>query len=291
MKTGVLLVNKPEGYTSFDVIAVLRGILHERRLGHTGTLDPMATGVLPVLIGTATKASDIIPENEKSYIAGFKLGLSSDTLDITGKITAVSGNKLNFGDLEGVLPRFRGVISQLPPMYSAVQVGGKRLYDLARQGIEIEREPRQIEIFDISITEFEPDTQEGKLFVSCSKGTYIRSLIDDIARAAGGLGVMTSLVRTSSQGFLLRDCLTLDEIKACPDIEAKIKSTDSLFTCYKRIDLSEKQAKMYKNGVRLDPLRVKGGTSEGIYRVYGDQFLGLCRIEDGEMIIYKNFWS
>lgn len=102
---------------------------------------------------------------------------------------------------------------------------------------------------------------------------------------------MTSLVRTSSQGFLLRDCLTLDEIKACPDIEAKIKSTDSLFTCYKRIDLSEKQAKMYKNGVRLDPLRVKGGTSEGIYRVYGDQFLGLCRIEDGEMIIYKNFWS
>lgn len=291
MKPGVLPVNKPEGFTSFDVIAVLRGILHEKRLGHTGTLDPMATGVLPVLIGTATKAADIIPENEKSYIAGFRLGLSTDTLDITGSVTEKSDKKLSLSELINVLPQFRGVISQLPPMYSAVQVGGKRLYDLARQGIEVKRNPRQIEIFDISISGFDEDKQEGSLFVSCSKGTYIRSLIDDIAKAAGSLGVMTSLVRTSSQGFELKDCLTLDEIKACPDIEQHIISSDSLFTCYKRIDLSDSQARMYKNGVRLDLQRVKGAEDEGVYRVYCGEFLGLCRIENGEMIIYKNFWS
>lgn len=291
MKPGVLPVNKPEGFTSFDVIAVLRGVLHERRLGHTGTLDPMATGVLPVLIGTATKAADIIPENEKSYLAGFKLGIAADTLDITGKITDRTDKKLVLSDLEEVLPRFKGSISQLPPMYSAVQVGGKRLYDLARQGIEVEREPRQVEIYHISLKSFDENTQEGSLEVSCSKGTYIRSLIDDIAKAAGSLGVMTSLVRTSSQGFMLKDCLTLDEIKACGDIESKIISADSLFTCYDRIDLSEKQARMYKNGVRLDPCRVKGGQAEGIYRVYSGEFLGLCRIENGEMIVYKNFWS
>lgn len=290
MKPGVLLVNKPEGFTSFDVIAVLRGILHERRLGHTGTLDPMATGVLPVLIGSATKAADIIPENEKSYVADFKLGLSTDTLDITGSVTDRSDKVLSLCELEGVLHRFKGVISQLPPMYSAVQVGGKRLYDLARQGIEVERKPRQVEIFDISLISFDENTQEGRLSVSCSKGTYIRSLIDDIAKAAGGLGIMTSLIRTSSQGFMLKDCLTLDEIKACTDMESKIIAADSLFTCYDRIDLSEKQARMYKNGVRLDPQRVKGGENDGIYRVYSGEFLGLCRIENGEMIVYKNFW-
>lgn len=291
MRPGVLPVNKPEGFTSFDVVAVLRGILHERRLGHTGTLDPMATGVLPVLIGSATKAADIIPENEKSYTAGFKLGFSTDTLDITGRVTEASPARVTQSRLEALLPRFKGDISQLPPMYSAVQVGGRRLYDLARQGIEIDRKPRQVEIYSISLDSFCEESQEGRLSVSCSKGTYIRSLIDDIAKGSGTLGVMTSLVRTSSQGFKLDDCLTLEEIKTCSDIESKIIPVDNLFTCYKRLDLSEKQAKMYKNGVRLDPLRVRGAGEDGIYRIYSGEFLGLCRIENGEMIIYKNFWS
>lgn len=291
MKPGVLPVNKPEGFTSFDVVAVLRGILHERRLGHTGTLDPMATGVLPVLIGSATKAADIIPENEKSYTAGFKLGFSTDTLDITGRVTETSPARVTFSQLEASLPRFKGVISQLPPMYSAVQVGGRRLYDLARQGIEVERKPRQVEIYSLTLERFNEEAGEGSLSVSCSKGTYIRSLIDDIAKDLGTLGVMTSLVRTSSQGFKLGDCLTLDEIKASTDIETKIIPVDRLFSSYKRLELSEKQAKMYKNGVRLDPLRVRGADGDGIYRIYSGEFLGLCRVENGEMIVYKNFWS
>lgn len=291
MKSGVLLVNKPAGFTSFDVIAKLRGILHERRLGHTGTLDPMATGVLPVLVGTATKASDILPENEKSYTAGFALGKATDTLDITGTVTETSDKRASREDVEAALEGFRGTISQLPPMYSAVSVGGKRLYDLARQGIEVERTPRTVEIHSITLEDFDEEAGVGTLSISCSKGTYIRSIVDDLGRALGTFAVMTSLVRTSSQGFKLADCMTIDEIQASADIEARIIPPDSLFECYPKLVLSDKQAAMYKNGVRLDPKRVKGAGETGIYRVYGGEFLGLCRVENSEMIIYKNFWK
>ncbi len=291
MKPGVLLVNKPTGFTSFDVIAKLRGILHERRLGHTGTLDPMATGVLPVLVGAATKASDILPENEKSYRAGFVLGKATDTLDITGTVTETSNKRASRQDVEAALETFRGVISQLPPMYSAVSVNGRRLYDLARHGIEVERTPRMVEIYSIALKDFDNEAGEGTLSISCSKGTYIRSITDDLGRALGTFAVMTSLVRTSSQGFKLADCMTLDEIQNCRDIESRIIPPDSLFECYPALVLSDKQAAMYKNGVRLDPERVKGAGSAGIYRVYGAEFLGLCKVEDSEMIIYKNFWK
>lgn len=291
MKSGVLLVNKPADFTSFDVIAKLRGILHERRLGHTGTLDPMATGVLPVLVGTATKASDILPENEKSYTAGFTLGKATDTLDITGKVTETSDKRAARQEVEAALEGFKGTISQLPPMYSAVSVNGRRLYDLARQGIEVERTPRTVEIYSITLDDFDEEAGEGTLSISCSKGTYIRSIVDDLGRALGTFAVMTSLVRTSSQGFKLADCMTLDEIQNCKDIEARIIPPDILFECYPKLILSEKQTAMYKNGVRLDPKRVKGADSNGIYRVYGGGFLGLCRVEDSEMIIYKNFWK
>lgn len=291
MKSGVLLVNKPADFTSFDVIAKLRGILHERRLGHTGTLDPMATGVLPVLVGTATKASDILPENEKSYTAGFVLGRATDTLDITGTVTETSSKRASREDVEAALEGFRGTISQLPPMYSAVSVNGRRLYDLARQGIEVERSPRTVEIYSITLDDFDEESGEGTLSISCSKGTYIRSIVDDLGRALGTFAVMTSLVRTSSQGFKLADCMTIDEIQACADIEAKIIPADSLFECYPALVLSDKQAAMYKNGVRLDPKRVQGAQRTGIYRVYGGEFLGLCRVENAEMVIYKNFWK
>lgn len=286
-----MLVNKPAGFTSFDVIAVLRGILHERRLGHTGTLDPMATGVLPVLIGSAAKASDILPDNEKSYEAGFALGMATDTLDSTGTVTKTSDKPVSEEEILIALEGFRGVIEQLPPMYSAVSVNGRRLYDLARQGIEVERTPRKVEIFEISLLEYDPAQRTGRLYISCSKGTYIRTIIDDLGTALGSFGVMTSLVRTSSQGFKLKDCMSLDEIKACTDIESRLIPTDSLFNCYPAVNLSEKQGKMYKNGVRLDPARVKGAEEEGMYRVYCGEFLGLCRIENGEMVVFKNFWS
>ena len=168
MKSGVLLVNKPADFTSFDVIAKLRGILHERRLGHTGTLDPMATGVLPVLVGTATKASDILPENEKSYRAGFALGKATDTLDITGTVTETSDKRATRQEIDATLEGFKGSISQLPPMYSAVSVNGRRLYDLARQGIEVERTPRTVEIYSITLSDFDEEAGEGTLSISCS---------------------------------------------------------------------------------------------------------------------------
>ncbi|MBQ8623221.1 MAG: tRNA pseudouridine(55) synthase TruB [Oscillospiraceae bacterium] len=295
MKTGVILVNKPKGFTSFDVIAKMRGILKERRLGHSGTLDPMATGVLPVFVGKATKACDILPDNEKSYRAEFKLGFMTDTQDTTGTVTKTSNAKASEKEILAALEGFKGKISQLPPMYSAVQVGGKRLYDLARQGIEVEREPREIEVYEILLEEFDEADQSGVLFISCSKGTYIRTIINDLGEKLGTLGAMSELIRTSSQGFVLEDCLTLDEIQAAADegrLDELIKPLDECFKAYAEIGLSEKQTQMYKNGIKLDASKVKGAESAGLYRVYGDEFLGLAEIKQGEDIIrvYKNFW-
>lgn len=295
MKQGVILVNKPAGFTSFDVIAKMRRILKERRLGHSGTLDPMATGVLPVFVGKATKACDILPENEKSYLAGFVLGHSTDTQDTTGKTVATSDKKVSEAKIASALQGFKGKIMQLPPMYSAVQVGGKRLYDLARQGIEVEREAREIEVFDIRLESFCYESQSGELFVSCSKGTYIRTVINDLGEVLGTFGAMSSLKRMSSQGFRIDNCLTLEEIEAISKdgrIDEIIKPIDECFKAYPEIRLSEKQAGMYKNGIKLDRSRVSGADKAGLYRVYGDEFLGLAEIRPDEEIlrIYKNFW-
>ncbi len=295
MKSGVILVNKPSGFTSFDVIAKMRGILKERRLGHSGTLDPMATGVLPVFVGKATKACDILPENEKSYRAGFVLGCSTDTQDTTGAITQKSDKRASKEEILSALEGFKGKIMQLPPMYSAVQVNGKRLYDLARQGIEVERTPREIEVYDIRLEEFDEESQSGNLFISCSKGTYIRTIIHDLGLKLETLGTMSALERTSSQGFKLENCLTLDEIQAVADngrLDDIVKPIDECFKEYPEIRLSEKQAKMYQNGIKLDANKVSDAKGMGIYRIYGTDFLGLCEIKEGEDIIrvYKNFW-
>lgn len=295
MKQGVILVNKPKGFTSFDVIAKLRGILHERRLGHSGTLDPMATGVLPVFVSKATKACDILPENEKSYRAGFSLGFCTDTQDTTGEVVKTSDKKVSRAQVLAELDSFKGRIMQLPPMYSAVQVGGKRLYDLARQGIEVEREPREIEVFDISLEVFDEASQSGRLYISCSKGTYIRTVIHDLGERLGTFGTMNELERTSSQGFSLDECLTLDEIESVAkdgNIDSIIRPIDECFAKYPKIKLSEKQTAMYKNGIKLQSSKVAGAKDSGLYRVYGDEFLGLAEIKDGENIlrIYKNFW-
>ena len=294
MKAGVLLVDKPSGYTSFDVIAVLRGVLHERRLGHTGTLDPMATGVLPVLVGSATKAADILPENEKRYKASFATGFCTDTQDITGRVTHRTDTFPRTQEIQGVLPDFRGALMQTPPMYSAVSIGGKRLYELARQGIELEREPRRVDIYRLELSDYDPDTGKGSLEVSCSKGTYIRTLIDDIGKRLGCGAVMTALTRTYSQGFKLEDCLSLDEIKALSDPQSVLIPTERLFECYKAAHLGEKQAQMYKNGLRLDISRINmpDVPAGGVVRVYSpDEFLGLGKaMDDGTLKVYKNFW-
>lgn len=293
---GIICVNKPQDFTSFDVIAKLRGILRIKRLGHGGTLDPMATGVLPVFVGTATKACDIMPDNSKSYLASFRLGQTSDTQDITGEILSSSDMTVGYDMLNDVLPCFRGKIMQLPPMYSAVQVNGQRLYDLARQGIEVERTPREIEISSLSLVDYNEEKREGVLEIGCSKGTYIRTIINDIGEKLGCGGIMTSLVRTSSGGFTLNDCFTFDEIRNARDeerLEELILPIERVFEKLPKIRLGEAQSRMYRNGVKLDLERVRDVRDEtDTYAVYAHEvgFIGtaVADRENGVLRIGKN---
>lgn len=293
---GVICVDKPAGFTSFDVIAKLRGIMHTRRLGHGGTLDPMATGVLPVFVGNATKACDIMPNTTKSYLADFRLGFTSDTQDIWGEVRECSGKSIGWEELEAVIPEFTGKIMQTPPMYSAVQVNGQRLYDLARQGIEVERKPREIEVTTLEIFEYDPETREGTLEIDCGKGTYVRTLINDIGERLGVGGIMTGLVRDSSGGFTLADCHSLDEIQRAADedrLTELIIPIERVFETLPKLRLGEAQTRMYKNGVKLSLERlrdVKTGASE--YAVYGSDggFIGTAYAdwESGTLRIGKN---
>ncbi|SEL20416.1 tRNA pseudouridine55 synthase [Ruminococcus sp. YRD2003] len=293
---GILCVNKPQDFTSFDVVAKLRGILRERRLGHGGTLDPMATGVLPVFVGTATKACDIMPDNTKSYRAGFRLGESTTTQDITGEVLTRSDMAVGSEALRAAIPEFIGDIMQLPPMYSAVQVNGQRLYDLARKGVEVEREPRPITVYGIELVSYDEGSREGVLDISCGKGTYIRTIINDIGERLGCGGVMTSLVRTSSGGFTLADCFTFEQIQQARDedrLAELILPIERVFTKLPRLRLNEVQTRMYRNGVKLDLARVrdiKAGVTD--YAVYGSDgaFIGtaLADFENGILRVAKN---
>lgn len=297
---GVVVINKEQKFTSFDVVAVVRKTLSTKKVGHCGTLDPNATGVLPVLLGNATKAQDIIPNHDKSYKAKFKIGLTSDTLDIWGEVAECNGDFVTKDEIAEVLPKFVGEIMQIPPMYSAVQKDGVRLYDLARQGIEVEREARKVTVYELSLDSFDEKTQEGTLSVSCSKGTYIRTLIDDIAKSMGTNAVMTELERTSACGFTLEDAITLDELKALTEngeIESKVLSTESLFVNYKELRVSDKQAVRFYNGNPLDiirtALRDNMPHNGEIFRVkdMNGAFLGLgiTDTDKGVLKIYKHF--
>ncbi len=294
---GILLIDKPQGFTSFDVVAKMRGIAHTRKIGHSGTLDPMATGVLPLLIGAATKACDILPCEDKAYRAGFKLGCSTDTQDSTGKVLTTSEIRCSEEAIEAVIPQFIGDIMQIPPMYSAVSVGGKRLYELAHKGIEIEREARPITVYSITLVEFDEDTQSGILDIHCGKGTYVRTICHDIGLALGCGAMMTSLRRTMAAGFPLDQCIRLEEaneLSAMGMLADKLLPIDLVFDVYPALHFNEVQTKLYKNGIKLDLIRL-GLTDESkeIYRIYDDQnnFLGLakCRFETKELIHYKNF--
>lgn len=293
---GILCVNKPQDFTSFDVVAKLRGILGIRRLGHGGTLDPMATGVLPVFVGNATKACDIMPDNTKSYRAGFKLGAVSDTQDIWGNVEERPEREVSRDELMELLPGFTGRIMQLPPMYSAVQVNGKRLYDLARKGEVVERTPREIEVFRLELELYDENTREGVLSVSCGKGTYIRTIISDIGEALGCGALMSSLVRTSSGGFTLDDCHTFEEIQQARDenrLEELILPIGRVFEKLPALRLGEAQTRMYRNGVKLELARLHGILSDkDLYGVYGADgaFIGtaLADRENGLLRVGKN---
>ncbi len=295
---GILCMNKPQDFTSFDIIGKLRGILHMKRLGHTGTLDPMATGVLPILVGTATKACDILPNQDKTYQATVVFGKATDTLDIWGKpLQDYPEQHVTEAALRAILPEFLGDITQLPPMYSAVSVNGKRLYELARKGETVERPTRTVHIDAITLDAFDETQQTATLTVSCGKGTYIRTLLSDIGQRLGGDAVMTALTRTAACGYPLQDCLTFEQVTAAMadgTLEEHLLPTDSLFSSYPKLRLNAAQERMFCNGVKLDLNRLRNlQPDQDIYTVYGatGTFLGTALADrtQQELRIGKRF--
>ena len=292
---GIIVVNKPQNFTSFDVTAIVRKKFGTKKAGHGGTLDPMATGVLPVFVGNATKAVDLVSDKSKSYRAGFRLGVCSDTLDIWGALAECEPNTAEMRDVQAVLPRFVGEIEQTPPMYSALKVNGQKLCDLARKGIEVERKPRKITITRLELIEF--DGRDGIIEIDCSAGTYIRTLADDIGRALGTRAVMTSLVRTKSCGFTLDNAVPIDDIKTKPTDEIPVLSVDTVLH-YPSVILDSEQKRLYLNGVRLDAGRIKSAVKTApptgellcIYEENSPFLLGVGRInEQGELVSVKQF--
>lgn len=281
---GIILVDKPADWTSHDVVAKLRGILHERRVGHSGTLDPMATGLLTVFVGRATRAVQFAETHNKRYVASLRCGYSTETQDTSGRVTAQTGISPTEDELTDVLPEFTGEISQIPPMYSAIKVSGKKLYELARKGETVERKPRTVNISELSLVGHDGD--DFVLSVSCSKGTYIRTLCNDIGERLGCLACMSALRRTNAGPFDVRDAHTLSEIAEDP--ERYIIPVDSLFSEHPAIELSAAQTAKLKCGNILN-VSAKNGT----YRVYGENgdFLALANVSAGKLKTIKSFFE
>lgn len=261
---GIINIYKEQGYTSFDVVAKLRGILKMRKIGHTGTLDPDATGVLPVVLGSATKLVDMLTDKRKEYIATLRLGITTDTLDITGTVLSETVPDVSEGEVREAILSFIGPMLQTPPMYSAIKVNGRKLYELAREGIEIERQKRSIEIFEIKILDMSlPDI---KIKVECSKGTYIRSLCADIGDKLSCGAVMTSLVRTKSGDFAIERAYTLKEVEeaaAKERVEDMITPVDYCFMSYARVTVNGELLKAVRNGNMIRKADIAGDLTEG----------------------------
>lgn len=296
---GILIVDKPEGFTSFDVVAVVRKLSGQKKIGHTGTLDPMATGVLPLLLGRAAKAADLLPDTSKRYLASFMLGRKTKTGDITGETIEEAPFSVTCEQFNEALHSFRGDIMQLPPMYSAVSVGGQRLYKLARQGIEIERSKRKVTIEQLRLHEFDEAAGRGILEVVCSKGTYIRTLIEDIAEALNTCGTMTDLRRIAACGFSEQDAVDIAQIRILSTdgrLQELLRPTDALFQDYRFVQISDAQAKRFCNGGALaaDRLPIRTFYDGEIVRVYSrvPRFLGLGRYNaiTHAIEILKLFW-
>ena len=285
---GVIIIDKPQGKTSHDIVGIMRKKFGTRRVGHTGTLDPMATGVLPICIGNATRASDMLTESDKKYRAQLLLGKRTDTLDIEGDVFEERAVNVTEQEIRDVIDTFIGEIDQIPPMYSAIKKDGKKLYELARQGIEIEREPRRINIYSIDIIDI--NIPYITVDVHCSKGTYIRYLCDDIGTMLGTGAVMTPLRRTYTAGFSIDDAYTIEQLDAIEDLSKTLNPTDSLFADLPQIYLNEKQERSIVNGVRMTWRQGEEGKT---YRVYGAdrRFLCVSRMCDGKLVLVKSFWS
>lgn len=285
---GVVIVDKPQGRTSHDVVGMLRRVYKTRRVGHTGTLDPLATGVLPVCVGNATKAADMLAAADKRYTAVLELGKRTDTLDIEGKLLEEGPVNATDEEIRSVIAEFKGEQEQLPPMYSAIKQNGKKLYELAREGKDVERKPRKINIYSIDILKI--DSPYVKIDVHCSKGTYIRSLCDDIGARLGCGAVMTELRRTETAGFKISQAYTVEQLAAMEEPETALMPTDSLFARLPQIHLNEKQERSIINGVRMT---WRSGSEGQRYRLYGadGRFLCVSEIKEQRLILIKSFWN
>ena len=287
MPNGIIIIDKPADWTSMDVCAKLRGILREKKIGHAGTLDPMATGVLPVFVGRATRAVEFAEKGKKEYVAGLRLGLVTDTQDVTGTARETREVRVSKEELAAVLSRFTGEILQLPPMYSAIKINGKKLCDVARRGGEVERKPRAVTIYELELLE-QTGPADFTLRCVCSKGTYIRTLCHDIGQALGCGGCMSSLRRTMAAGFTLAQAVTLEEVQERG--EALLLPADRYFAAYPVYTVaSPRQEERCRHG---NPLTAKG-LADGTYRVYGleGEFLCLSSAAGGTLTSIKNFFG
>ncbi len=285
---GIIVVDKPQDFTSFDVIAKLRKVFETKSIGHGGTLDPMATGVLPLYVGKATKAVDLNPNQYKAYIATFKFGIKTDTGDITGEVLETSNGFPGEDEIKKMAEKFVGKISQIPPMYSAIKIGGKKLVDLARQGKTVERKPREIIIDSFDILEIDCVNKSITAEIGCSKGTYIRTLGEDFAESFGKKATLSDLRRTKSGGFCLKNCYTIEQIETAKledGLFEMVQSVETVFLGYNKIDLKPEQIKPYINGMTQ---RIDGENQ--LLRVYIDgQFHSLGEINDKKIKKVKSF--
>lgn len=285
-QSGIICIDKPEGFTSFDVVAKMRGIAGMRKIGHAGTLDPMATGVLPLFLGRATKACDQLPRQDKCYLAQLQLGISTDTQDITGQVLSRREVTVGAEQVEEIAARFTGAIMQVPPMYSAVKVDGKRLYELARRGEQVERAARPVEIFSLRLRLIDDKSHVYEMQVHCSKGTYVRTLAHDIGEALGCGATLTALRRTMAAGFSLENSITLERAQALAqagELHTAVMPVEQAFASLPRVQLNIKQTNMFLNGVRMDPARIPNAVKNARMAVYAYNgvFLGLAEVAGG----------
>ena len=290
MANGILVIDKSAGWTSQDVAAKLRGVFHERRVGHGGTLDPMATGVLPVFIGRATRAAEFLESAEKEYVAGLRLGVVTDTQDTSGTVLETIPVCVTRAQLEAALRQFLGPIEQIPPMYSAIKINGQKLYELARRGQEVARRPRSITIHALELLEGEG--ADWTIRVRCSKGTYVRTLCHDLGRALGCGGCMSSLRRTRAGSFTLAQAVTMQQVldfAAGQDPQQLLMPVDAVFAAHPPLIVTLGQAAKLKNGAQVKDWQFQPGT----YRVYAEdgEFLLLGRVEGGVLTTIKSFFE
>ena len=283
---GIVIIDKPQGWTSQDVTARLRRVFNTRRIGHGGTLDPMATGVLPVLVGRATRGVEFFEHAEKTYETVLRLGITTDTEDISGTVLTEQDAFVTGEQLEKVLDQFRGDIMQVPPMYSALKINGQKLVDLARKGKEVERKPRPITIHELTLLGMEADGI--RLSVRCSKGTYIRTLCKDIGEALGCGGCMAALRRVQAGEYTIGEAVPLLELLEMEQPEQVLRPVDSMFRNLPAVTLSANQEKRCRNGNSFTI-----SLPEGTYRAYAanGEFLMLAKVEDGVMSTIKSFWE